>query len=63
MAAGKDRKTHNVEQTEKVFPLITCEVPFCQYACKLVFGVDIFDLDVGSKLVCQTTNQARLCGP
>ena len=31
--------------------LITCEVLFCQYVCKLVFGVDVLDLNLGSRLI------------
>ena len=34
-----------VKQMMKIVPLITCEIPFSQYVCKLMFGVDIFDLD------------------
>ena len=36
----------NVEQTQKMVPLITCEISLCQYVCELVFGVDVFDLDL-----------------
>ena len=35
------------KQIEKIVPLITCEIPFCQYVCKLVFGVDMLDLNFG----------------
>ena len=35
------------EQTEKMVPLITCEIALCQHVCELVFGVNIFDLDFG----------------
>ena len=37
----------NVEQTEKMIPLITCEIALGQYVCDLVFGVIVFDLDFG----------------
>ena len=33
----------DVNQKEKIVPLITCEIAFCQSVCELVFGVDIFD--------------------
>ena len=31
---------------DKMIPLITCEFSFCQYVFELVFGVDIFDLNL-----------------
>ena len=37
----------NVKQTRKMIPFITCEISLGQYVCELVFGVDIFDLDLG----------------
>ena len=38
-AAGGAEIT-DIEQTEKMVPLITCEIPFGQYVCELMFGVD-----------------------
>ena len=35
------------QQMTKIVPLITGEIPFCQYVCKLVFGVDKLDLNLG----------------
>ena len=35
----------DVKQINEIVPLITSEIPFCQYVCKLVFGVNVFDLD------------------
>ena len=40
----------NVEQTQKMIPFITCEIPLCQDVCELVFGVDVFDLDFGVQI-------------
>ena len=40
----------NVEQTQKMIPLITCEISFGQNVCELVFGVDVFDLDFGIQI-------------
>ena len=40
----------DVEQMKKIIPLITCEIPLCQYVCNLVFGVDILDLNPGVQL-------------
>ena len=37
----------DVEQTQKMIPLVTCEISLCQYVCELVFGVNVFDLDLG----------------
>ena len=33
-----------------MIPLITCETTFCQDVCKLVLGVDVFDLDLRIKI-------------
>ena len=40
----------NVEQTQKMVPLITCEITLCQYVCELVLGVNVFDLDFGVQI-------------
>ena len=40
----------DIEQAEQMIPLITCEISFGQYVFELVFGVNAFDLDFGSKL-------------
>ena len=31
-------------------PLITCEISLCQSVCELVFGVNVFDLDLGVQI-------------
>ena len=36
MAAREHREIHNVEQTKKMIPFITCETPFCQHVSELV---------------------------
>ena len=38
---------HDVEQTKKTVPFITRETSCGQHVRKLVFGVNIFDLDFG----------------
>ena len=48
----------DVEQTQKMIPSITCEISLCQYVCELVLGVNVFDLDLGSKLIL-SNNQSR----
>ena len=40
----------DVKQMKKIVPLITCEIPFCQYVCKFVFCVDIIDLKLGVQI-------------
>ena len=35
-----------VEQMNQIAPFLTCEITFSQNVCKLVFGVDILDLNV-----------------
>ena len=37
----------DVKQINKIVPLIASEITFCQYVCKLVFGVDKLDLNFG----------------
>ena len=44
-AAGKAENA-DVKHMEKIVPLITCQIALCQFVCELVFGVDIFDLDL-----------------
>ena len=36
----------DVEHTQKMIPFITCEFSLCQDVCELVFGVNVFDLDL-----------------
>ena len=43
---------------KKMIPFITCEIPLCQDVCELVFGVDVFDLDFGVRLI-RSNNQSR----
>ena len=40
----------DVEQTQKMIPFITCEISLCQYVCELVFGGNLFDLDLGVQI-------------
>ena len=48
----------NIEQAQQMIPLITCETSFGQDVSELVFGVDVFDLDLGSRLI-RSNNQSR----
>ena len=50
MAARENRKSHDVEQTKKIAPLITRETAFSQQISEWVFGVNIFDLDSGFQI-------------
>ena len=45
MAAGEQSDVHDVEQLEVMFLFIASECPFGHHVVKLVFGVDVFDLD------------------
>ena len=40
----------NIKQGQQMIPFITCEIPLCQDVCKLVLGVDVFDLDLWIKI-------------
>ena len=40
----------NIKQGQQMIPFITCEIPLCQDVCKLVLGVDVFDLDFGVQI-------------
>ena len=33
-----------------MIPFITCEISLCQNVCELVFGVNVFDLDLGVQI-------------
>ena len=46
MAAGNYWEIHDVEQTKKMTPPITCHIIFCQHVCELFFGVNKFDYGV-----------------
>ena len=50
MAAGKHREIPDIQQTKKMVPLITCEASFGQHVCKLVFGADKLDLNLGVQI-------------
>ena len=47
MAARKCREIHDVEQVQKMVPFITRETTLGQHVYHLVFGVSIFDWDLG----------------
>ena len=40
----------NVKQAQQMIPLITRETSFGQNVSKLVFGVDVLDLDLGIQI-------------
>ena len=46
LRAANQFEMADVEQMKKIVPLITCEVPSCQYICELVFGLDVLDLNL-----------------
>ena len=50
MAAREHREVHDVEQTKKIAPFITRKTSCTQQVWELVFGVSIFDLDLGVQI-------------
>ena len=40
----------NIKHGQQMIPFITCEIPFCQDVCELVFGVNVFDWDLGIQI-------------
>ena len=38
----------DTEQAQQMIPFVTCETSLCQYVGKLVFGVNVIDLDFWS---------------
>ena len=50
MSTRIHREIHKIEQTQQVIPFIFRETLFGQYVRKLVFGVNIFDLDFGFQI-------------
>ena len=39
----------DVEQ-KKLIPFVTCEIPLGKHVCELVFGVNVFDFDLGVQI-------------
>ena len=46
MTARKHRRIHDVEQTEMMIPFITIEITFRQHVGELVFGINVFHVDL-----------------
>ena len=40
----------DIKQGQQMILFVTCEIPPCQDVCKLVLGVDVFDLDLWVKI-------------
>ena len=40
----------DIEQAQQRIPFITCEISLGQYVSELIFGVDVFDLDLGVQI-------------
>ena len=52
-----------VKQTQKMIPFVTCEISLGKHVDELVFGVAVFDLDLGIQIdSIVLTNQVQLCG-
>ena len=43
LGAASGAEMADDRQTQKMIPFITCEVPFSQHVCELVFGVHVTD--------------------
>ena len=41
LSAASRAEVADVERMKKIVPLTTCEIPFCQHVCELVFGVNV----------------------
>ena len=50
MAERECRKVRGIQQAKKMVPLITREASFGQHVSKLVFGINIFVLDLGVQI-------------
>ena len=51
----------DIKQSQQMIPFITCKTAFCQDVCKLILGVDVFDLDLwGQDKSDRTTNEEQL---
>ena len=59
VAAGRAEMA-DVQQMEQIVPLITCEIPFCHCVCELVFGVNVFDLDLSRLILSNDQSCATL---
>ena len=55
MTTRKHRKTHDVDQSEKMIPFITSEMAFPPHVCDMVLGIYVFDLDFGVQATSGTT--------
>ena len=40
----------NVEQTQKMIPFVTCEIPLVSMSASWVFGVNVLDLDFWAQI-------------
>ena len=58
MAARKHREIHDVEQTKKMNPLITCKVSLGQYVCELLFFVSMYLIWILGSTLILSSNQS-----
>ena len=47
LGAANGAELADIEQMNKIVPLITCEISFGQHVCELMFGVNVTDLNFG----------------
>ena len=46
LSAANRAEIADVKQMKKIAPFVTCEITLCQNVCELVFGINIFHLNV-----------------
>ena len=49
LSAASRGEMADVEQMKKIVPFVTCEITFGQYVCELMCGVDVPNLNPGSR--------------
>ena len=62
MAARKHREIHDMQQTKEMVPFITCETSVGRHFRELVLVSKKLISEMFLLNICQTTNQAQLCG-
>ena len=62
MVTRKQRKTHDVDQTEKMIPFITSEMAFRQHVCEKGFCINVFDLDFGVQATLNVRDTCLIVG-
>ena len=59
LGAASGAEMDDSQQMKKIVPLTTCEIPFSQHVCELVFGVNVTDLNFSGSELILSNNQSR----